>query len=141
MSRNVKLKGKNMGTSFKRQKHDPIELINGFWPDADISHIKYDPDMTHGEYEIIRQSGGDGTLYFTHQMFREALIRLVIQDTFFKPKTPETWDNIKAIHYTIGPMKHVQVFGMIRLRCSETAKYPGQRERIRIPVISELEYK
>lgn len=127
-----------MENSFRKQKHNPIELIKKWWPDADIRHIEYDPSLIKGEYEIIRQSGGDGTMLFTIQMLQEALLPILRMESLFKPKIPENLEKVKAIHYKIGPIKHAQVFGMIYLRCSKTQKYPGQRERVRIPVICEV---
>ena len=127
-----------MDNSFSKEYHNPIDLIEKWWPEADISHIEYDPDMKKGEYQIVRQSGGDGTMLFTIQMLQEALIPLVNMSSFYKPKAPKSWGNIKGIKYRIGPIKHATVFGMIKLRCSKTHKYPGQKERVRIPVISSI---
>lgn len=125
-----------MENSFSKRYHNPIELIKDYWPEADISHIEYDPSMKKGDYQIVRQSGGDGTLLFTIQMLQKALLPLVNMSSFFKPNAPKSWDNVKSIKYKIGPIKHATVFGMVYLRCSKTNKYPGQRERVRIPVIS-----
>lgn len=40
---------------------NPLELIKQFWPNADISHIEYDPDLEDGEFKIIP------IIYFTAQ--------------------------------------------------------------------------
>ena len=130
--------GEDMENSFSKQYHNPIDLIKSWWPDADISHIEYDPDMRKGEYQIVRQSGGDGTLSFTIDMLQKALLSLVNMQSFYKPKAPESWDGVRSIKYKIGPIKHATCFGMILLGCSKTHKYPGQRERIRIPVESYI---
>lgn len=127
-------------SGFLRERHDPVKLIKWFWPDANIDHIAYDSKMTKGEYDIIKQCGHDGTKLFTYQMMQEALVRLLNMKTHFKPTTPKDWGKVKAIKYTIGPMRHVTVFGMIRLKCSKTSKYPGLVERIRIPVKCEYVY-
>ena len=125
-----------MACKSQKMRHDPIKLIKKFWPDADISHITYDPNLYKGEYEIVRQSGGDGTMFFTIQMLQEALLPIVNCTTCFKPKIPKN-PTLYHIRYKIGALKHVIVFGMIYLRCSKNHKYPGQRERVRLPVISE----
>ena len=127
-----------MENSFSREKHNPLELIQKWWPDADVSHIEYDPNMVRGYYSIIRQSVGDGTLLFTIQMMQEALLPLVNQQSFYKKNPPDDWSVVTGIKYKIGAMKHATVCGMMFLKCSKEHKYPGQRERVRIPVICEI---
>lgn len=126
-------------SDFKREKHNPLELIKNFWPDADSSHIKYDPSLKKGDFNIIRQSGGDGTLAFTLVMLQEGLLNIVNKSVFCTSKEPD-WSKVKDVIYTLGDMKHVTVFGMIFLKCSKTHKYPGQRERTRMPVKCEFIY-
>jgi hypothetical protein len=125
-------------SGFYKIWRDPIEVISNMWPDAGINldHIKYDPEMTKGQYSIVRQSGGDGCLAFTHAMFREALLPLINMQSCLK-KDAGNLEGIKAIKYTIGKMKHAIVYGQIYLRLSKTQKYPGLRERVRIPVNCE----
>lgn len=123
-----------MKSSFSRSHHNPLDLIKNYWPDADISHIEYEPSLKKGQYSIIRQCGGDGTLLFTIEMFQKALIPLLNKQSFFTKLNPD-WNLIKDIRYKIGPIKHATVRAMVQLNCG---KYPGQRERIRIPVICEI---
>jgi hypothetical protein len=115
-------------------KHNPIKLINQFWHTASTKHIIYEPSLKKAEYNIIRESGGDGTYLFTFQMLQSVLIDIVNGTSFFKNTEPDDWSKIKNIEYTIGDIRHVTVFGMIYLKISSTHKYPGQRERARIPV-------
>tara|TARA_R110000851_G_scaffold314459_1_gene476525 strand:+ start:131 stop:514 length:384 start_codon:yes stop_codon:yes gene_type:complete len=124
---------------FKKERHNPIDLIKQFWPEADISHITYDPELKKGEYKMIRGSGGDGTLHFTMEMLQDSLIHIVNECSYFKSTEPD-WDKLKRIKYTVGTARHATVFGMIKLRCSSEHKYPGQRERISFPVTCEYEY-
>lgn len=126
-------------SNFKREKHNPLNLIKNFWPDADATHIKYDPNLKKGDFNIIRQSGGDGTLIFTLEMLQEGLINLMNKQSFPTSNEPD-WEKLKDITYTLGDMKHATVFGMIFLKCSKTHKYPGQKERIRMPVKCEFIY-
>ena len=129
-------------SDFRKELHDPMELIKQWWPDADTSHITYDPNMKSGDrdYWRIEQSGGDGTMLFTIEMLQKALIPLLNKTTSFKGAEPDDWSDVKDIHYTIGKIRHATVFGMIYLKCSKNQKYPGQRERVRIPVKCEYVY-
>ena len=129
-------------SDFKKELHNPMELIKEWWPDADISHITYDSNMKSDErdYWRIEQSGSDGTVAFTIEMLQKALIPLLNKTTFSKITAPEDWGKVKDIKYTIGNIRHATVFGMIYLQCSKTNKYPGQRERVRIPVKCEYVY-
>jgi hypothetical protein len=52
-----------MKPSFSKNKYNTIETMKLWYPDADLSHISYDPDMKKGDYYIIRNSGGDGTSF------------------------------------------------------------------------------
>ncbi len=120
-----------------RAKHNPIELIEYFWPGVLVGHITYDPELRRGDYNIIRQCGHDGTLTFTHEMLMKGLVDIARGTSFCKKTEPADWSRVKHIEYVVGPMRHVTVFGMVYLKCSKTQKYPGQRERIRMPVKCE----
>ena len=129
-------------TNFKKEYHDPMELIKSWWPDADVSHITYDPNMkaSSRDYWRIEQSGGDGTLAFTIEMLQKALLPILNKTTCYQPSAPEDWSKVKDIKYTIGKIRHATVFGKIYLKCSSTRKYLGQKERVRIPVKCEYVY-
>ena len=130
-----------MKDSFKKERHNPMELMRVWWPNADLSHIKYDPNMKKGEYYIVRQSGGDGTILFTIQMLQEALLPIINKQSYCRSMEPTDWSLIKDVQYKIGPIKHVTCYGMIFLKCSTEHKYPGQRERVRMPVCCDFIYK
>lgn len=122
--------------NFTRQYHNPLELIEQWGRNnVDLSHIEYDPTLKHGQYSIIRQCGHDGTLFFTVEMMQKALLPLINKQSYWKKNTPKNWDDVIDIRYKIGRMKHATVFGKVKLQCGT---YPGQRERIRIPVICEI---
>jgi len=123
-----------------RLKHNPLELIKKWWPNADVSHIEYDPSMSKGDYSIIRQSSHDGTLLFTLQTMQEALLPIVNRQSYFKTEPPENWSDVVNIKYKIGPMRHAVVFGDFATsdECGRVHEHPGQRERVRIPVICEI---
>jgi hypothetical protein len=124
-------------SSWEKERHNPIDLMKSYWPDAKTNHITYDPEMISGEYMVIESTGHDGTLYFTIQMFEKALVRFLNMQTHYKPTTPSDWNDISAIHYTIGPIKHAIVYKRIRLKCSRTNLYHGLIESIRIPTKCE----
>jgi hypothetical protein len=124
-------------SNFTKELHDPMKLFEAWWPNVDVSHITYDPDMkaSEREYWRIEQSGGDGTAMFTIEMLQKTLVPFLNRSTSYIPTNPEIWDDVKEIKYTIGKIRHVTVFGAVELRCGGT--YQGQRERVRIPVRCE----
>ena len=116
---------------FSKEYHNPIKLIHGYWPHASTDHINYDPDMHQGEYNVIRETGHDGTLLFTIAMLQKALVEIVNGWSFYKPTKPKNWSEVKYIKYTVGPIRHAIVFGKLQL---SGKKMPGMKERIRMPV-------
>ncbi len=126
--------------NFTRERLNPIEFIKNWFPEADISHITYDPNIKAGDrdYWLIRESGGDGLYMYTVQMLQKAVLPLINKSTYDNTVLVEQLENVKDVKYTIGDMWHSTVFGMIYLQCSKTKKYPGQHERVRIPVKCEL---
>ena len=129
-----------MKPGFSRYRHNPIELMRSWWPDADLSHITYNPDLHRGQYTIIRQCEGDGTCLFTVQMLQDALYGIATMQSFFKQEPPENGLLIERVEYEIGSLNHATVFGMIYLRGSKNRKYPGQKERVRMPVNCKFVY-
>ena len=127
--------------NFRKERHNPIELINNFWPNATTEHITFDPSLKKGDYSINKESGGDGTMMFTIEMLQDCLINIVNMESVCLSTVPENWDDVIGMRYTVGLMKHATVFGMIKLKCSKTNKYPGQLERVRMPVKCEYIYK
>lgn len=127
-------------SDFTRERHNPVELIKQFWPDANVDHITYDPKMKHGEYNVIRQTTSDGTLLFTQELLQRGLVEIVNMQSHYIPTAPKDWRKVKAINYTLGKILHATVFGDVSLPCSKNRKYPGQKERIRMPVKVEYIY-
>ncbi len=126
-------------SDFRRDYHDPMELIKQYWPEADVSHIEYDPEMKAAdrEYWRIEGCGHDGTMMFTIEMLQKCLLPIVNMTTHFVPTEPSDASKLKAINYKIGKIRHVTVFGMVELRAG---RYPGQKERVRLPVVCEYVY-
>ena len=129
-----------MHTSFSRDYHDPIKLIKMYWPDADIGHIEYDPDMkpSEAEYYKIKQSTHDGTMLFTHELLQELLVSLVNMSTHYTPTEPKDFSKVEKIKYKIGKIRHSIVFGMVNIN---GRKMPGQKERVRLYVKCEYVFK
>jgi len=130
---------KDVFESSSREKHNPIELMKSLWENLDeksLSHITYDPKMKDSsrDFFMIRGCGGDGTLYFTISMFEDSFLPLLNMVATHASNPPDQDKTLKSIHYTIGTVRHATVYGRIKLRCSKTNLYSGQRERVRFPV-------
>ena len=114
--------------AFERHRINPIDWMRARgWP---VDHITYDPKMRKGDYSIIRGSTHDGTLLFTQELIEEALVHLAAKASFHKPREAE-FNAAKDVRYVVGPMRMATVFGRVNL---PAGRYPGQRERVRIPV-------
>ena len=126
-------------SNWRREKLDPIKFLTENWPGIDVSHIEYDPEFKRGdrEYWIVRGGGHDGTQIFTWRMLRDAVAPLALQQSCLKSKILENDPGLIGMRYRIGPMQLSTVYGMVDLKCG---RYPGQRERVRIPVICEKVY-
>jgi len=132
----------DMKSNFRRAYIDPLEFISSTWPDADTSHITYLPEMKSSERQFYRMEGceHDGTLIFTNNMIRKCLVPLLNKTVYYKPSAEQLKGkkgNIIGINYKIGRMKHAVVFGEIGW-IAPGGVCQGQRERVRIPVISEF---
>lgn len=128
---------KDCSSKFKKLRHNPVELIKRYWPEADMSHIEYNPDMKgcDRDYWRIESTGHDGTLAFTEQMLQKALIPLMNKSTYYNQTPKEILDEVKDIRYIIGDMRHAVVFGEAELKCG--GLYPGLKESVKIPVKCE----
>ena len=120
--------------SWHREKINPLELIERYWPDASRDHITYDPDMRKGDYSIIRQSTHDGTLLFSLELLQNTLLPVVNMSSYIKGDDPVEWDRVVAIRYVVGPLRLVTATGLVTLPASKTHKFPGEKQRTRMPV-------
>lgn len=102
---------------------------------VNCSHITFDPALKP-EYRIIRGTTHDGTLLFTEEVIGKALAPLANRSSFYKHTEPD-WEMVKEVRYTVGLARLATVFGQVMLPCSATQTYPGQRERITVPVRCE----
>ena len=119
--------------SSRRVKYNPIELIKGYWPDADISHITFDPKLrkSDAQYSVNNLQGSkhDGTVMFTQEMIQSILARLVCMQTYYAPIKPDPKRQVVAIKYCVGWAKYAAVYSNMWME-----------ERMRIPCISEFVY-
>lgn len=120
-----------------RERHNPIDMIKYFWPTADVSHITYDPSLRKGDFDIIRQSSHDGTLIFSDEIIQNTVITLANMQAYHASRPPD-WDMLDHIKYVVGDLKIAIVYGTVDL---PAGRYPGQKERTRIPVKCEYIYK
>lgn len=104
---------------------NPLTVISELWPDADMSHVEFDPDIDP-EYIIIRTGGGDGTLSHTINLLVDVFARLENKTSYYRPNP------VEPKGYKVGWLKHVTVYGKVELMCG--GKYPGQRERFKLPI-------
>jgi len=119
-------------------KHNPLILIEHYWPEVNISHIVYNPKLRKCQYQIIRRVTHDGLLLYVQEMVANALVLLVNKQSYFKGNTPKDWSKVKNIRYTIGPVLHTVEYGRVYLPCSMEHKYPGQVDTIKIPINCEI---
>lgn len=123
-----------MRKHFDYQKINPVEWLakrHGF----SCGHISFDPNVSH-QYRVIRQSAHDGTLLFTHELIDRCLIDPVVNaGSCFKPDPPR--EGVKRIHYTVGWLKLLSVYGTVNL---PIGRYPGMRQRAILPVRCEHFY-
>jgi len=118
----------------RREYFNPIEWLTA--RGADCSHITFDPSLRplDAEYRIIRGCTHDGTVMFTEELIAKTLVRLVTRETYFRDTEPADWSKVRDIRYTVGLARRAVVLGKVNLPCG---RFPGQRERIAVPVRCE----
>ena len=106
--------------------NEAMRFIGAEWTGA--PHIVFDPHMKP-QYRIRRGSHHDGTLLFSVELMHEALIPLFDMGSYYKPMGPPSAGMMPR--YTIGRIKRFSVYGLVDL---PVGRYPGERERVVIPV-------
>ena len=123
-------------SDFRKERlslEDVMKILEAEW--TGDPHITYDPDLVQ-QYKIIRQQSHDGTQMFTWQMIRDSMLNLFHMNSYYRPMGLPPEDCY--IHYTVGTIRLVTVHGYVDL---PAGRYPGQRERIVIPVTCEYRKK
>ena len=111
---------------------EAMQMIGASW--VGEPHITYDPAVDY-QYRIIRRQSSDGTLTHFYWLLLEALKNLFERTSYYKPMGERVRG--QDVRYIIGRIRHAEVFGRVKLACSETHLYPGKRESITIPVRCE----
>jgi hypothetical protein len=119
---------------FSRHKLNPVEQLQRLdWPSK---HVTFDPTLKHGTYFVRRGTAHDGTLIFSDELIRRALVEIAKRQGYWKGEEPD-WSKLRGIRYRVGWMKVAIVYGMVDL---PIGRYPGQRESIRMWVVPEYVY-
>ena len=119
-----------MNKGWHRERINPIDYLKKLgWP---TEHVTYDPKMRKGDYSIIRQTTHDGTLLFTLELLERTLHPLASRTSCHKSQESEA--RPENMRYVVGPLRIATVYGTVKLPCSDTMRYPGERQRTRIPV-------
>jgi len=113
--------------NWKRERINLLEIMDR--SKTPYSNIVFDPAVIP-EYYIKRQQAHDGTLFFTLDAIEAIADLLIHSNSHFIPTAPY-WPDVDHINYTIGWMQLITVFGTVKL---PAGTYPGQRERIILPV-------
>lgn len=108
---------------------EAMRFIGATW--AGKPHIEYDPSLKP-QYRIRRGCAHDGTLLFSVELMRDALMPLFDRVSYYK-RMGEPPDGMIP-KYTIGPIKRFSVYGKVDL---PAGRFPGERERVVIPVRCE----
>ena len=93
--------------------------------------IRFNPNLTKrtgAQYDIIRQTTHDGTLIFEKEMIGKTIENLANKTSFCKEDNLEGAIDIK---YEVGYISIATVFGIVEL---PIGKYPGEKQRARLPV-------
>ncbi len=120
---------------FRYEKINPLAWLaqfRGFR--ASPRHVTFDPDVKP-QYRIIRTCAHDGTLLFMRELIESALVEPIMYScSYYKPEPPPEG---ARIHYTLGWMRLISVYGIVNL---PAGRYPGERQRVIVPVRCEFFY-
>jgi len=125
---------------FRKERLNPLEVMNLQYGITRIPHVVFDPSLKRGDaqYCIARQQSHDGTQMFTCWMFDEVLINLINAKSCYAKDMPDKNRKLIWIKYRIGYLSLATVYGRVKLK---GGTYPGQSERMRLPVICEYVYE
>lgn len=93
--------------------------------------ITFNPNLTKrngAQYDIIRQTTHDGTLIFEKELIGKTIENLYNKSSFCKLDDQEGVIDRK---YEVGYISIATVFGIVDL---PIGKYPGEKQRARLPV-------
>jgi len=93
--------------------------------------ITFNPNLTKrtgAQYDIIRQTTHDGTLIFEKELIGNTIENLANKSSFCKMDNQE---GVVDRKYEVGYISIATIFGIVEL---PVGKYPGERQRARLPV-------
>lgn len=93
--------------------------------------ITFNPNLTKrngAQYDIIRQTTHDGTLIFEKELIGKTIENLAKKTSFFKGDDQE---GVVDRKYEVGYISIATIFGDVEL---PIGKYPGEKQRARLPV-------
>jgi hypothetical protein len=93
--------------------------------------ITFNPKLTKrngAQYDIIRQTTHDGTLIFEKELIGKTIENLANKSSFCNIENQEGVIDRK---YEVGYISIATVFGIVEL---PIGKYPGEKQRARLPV-------
>ncbi len=105
---------------------EAMKFIGAYWTGS--PHILFDPKLKP-QYEIRRQSAHDGTLLFSMELIRDAMMPLFSRESFYKPMGE--FSDKQIPEYTIGAIRVIGVYGQVNV---PAGRIHGMRERVIIPV-------
>ncbi len=104
---------------------DLMKIFNLEFKDEPFIH--YDPKVDW-QYQIVREIKHVGTKAFEYDFMLNALMPLLQRNSHYRAEPPK--ENMLPV-YTVGQIKMATVYGQVDL---PIGRYPGERQRIRIPV-------
>ena len=93
--------------------------------------ITFNPKLSKrngAQYDIIRQTTHDGTLIFEKELIGKTIENLANKSSYSKTDDQE---GVVDRKYEVGYISIATIFGIVEL---PAGKYPGERQRTRMPV-------
>lgn len=79
---------------------------NGYGEGLAVEHIKYNADVNNNfDYQVIRESTHDGTLFFTQSLVQKAVLALINKTSYYKPALEDVdISDVKDVSYEVGDL-------------------------------------
>lgn len=125
-------------SNFLKEYINPKDVFSGLGIKVP-EYITINPDLSKkngATIEIIRQNGHDGAASFEWELLVDTIKNVANRVTY---DTRIPIDGAIDIRYEIGLIRRVTVFGLVTL--GNGRKYPGEKQRTRMPVKCIIKYK
>lgn len=113
---------------------DVFKIIGREMPE----HITFNPNLNKrngATYEIVRNAKHDGTAIFTMDLLLQTVKNLALKKS---KDSRQDLTNAIDVKYEVGLISLATVFGIVDL---PIGRYPGEKQRSRIPIKCTLIYK